>query len=107
MYGVGLAAYRDVGRRRRTKSVRLRRAWTALPRLRVYSASGAEEERRCADRGGALAVAVARTNPPQSTADKMPAIVSASNIMVILHGLNDDNISTSPYAKSVPSCYGL
>ncbi len=51
--------------------------------LRLASAAG--WDRRGTERLGACIAAVARTNPPQSAADKVPAMVNASNVMLVHH----------------------
>jgi hypothetical protein len=46
-------------------------------------ANEADKDRAWADHVADWIIAVARTNPPESAADKMPAMVNASNVMVV------------------------
>ncbi len=50
--------------------------WTRVP-------VAADDERRCTDHLGDWSAAVTRTNPPEIAADTMPAMVNASNVMVV------------------------
>ena len=88
------------------EGVRFSRAWVSRCRRRAPVASGADE-RRCTDRLGVCAIAVATTNPPESAPDTRAVMVNASNIMVESRGFDDSQTTILAAPNIVTRCFTL